>query len=87
MKTTFKLFGFAAAAFTLALNTSCTKDYECDCDFELDGDSESVEFEYKDVSRSEAKNACDAAAAGLLNSGGGFFEQDIEDVECDLSAS
>ena len=54
--------GLGVAAFLSIGLFSCSKDYECHCEFS-DGTEE--EFEYEGLSKSDAKDACEAQEALL----------------------
>lgn len=68
---------------------SCKKDYVCDChvDYKADqgeasghesGDHKDIEFEYSKVSKSDAKEMCDAQQSTFI------ADMDIEEVDCEL---
>lgn len=53
----------AAAALMMAGFVSCKKDYTCQCTWDLAGSQTTVDLEMNNVSKKDAKDACEAATA------------------------
>ncbi len=66
------------AAVGIMFLTSCKKDYVCLCTWTDGGGTDSDTETYTQVTKSDAKDACDAKKASILNWGG------ITDLECEV---
>jgi len=49
-------------AFTFA---SCKKDYHCHCMYDVAGTATEVEYDYQNISKSDAESACNTAQTSL----------------------